>query len=520
MKKLSTLALTILFISTFGQHFELGEPPKTVYTKELKSYLSQAVLTSSNQLVYGKDEIEIVDVHSGDLLYHWDPKGKYGTSTISNDGKYVANRSQNYDHPDLGYVDVFQVLNTETKQAYMVPVPDELWQKMGFANTREEVAIQTSKYDGTDDKVRLITFDFVNGNEINTLFKSSKSSTVILDIEYSLDDQFIYATIAFGSSVSTFYVFDATSGEVRKKVELPHQCDVILVREDKIFLSGAHGINTTEYITILSSKDFSEIKEWKGENAYNVDPKGEYFIKYNWEDKNLYTFDLTSGEEKLLMEGKDMNFYILASSFDPTGNYFAIARDNSYEYYQKNKDLNKFPRAYIFDNSLIKNSFVSESVQNDEDEPSVNSNSSNAPDKWISYSHANPQINVNLPAEAKVKEEKNSKGHNTITITGATETEAAMISAIEIPTIKKKKYTLAAKKIGEDFIKKKSPTEIKKTPYSYKDQEGIQYTFRIGKFEYIYRVFCVDGYAYQLFYLAPTLAEVDYDTFLNSFKLK
>lgn len=522
MKLFATLLLSTFAMTSIGQQFKVESSPRIIYSESFKSNPQQAIITPTNKLIYCSDNVEIVDLPTGELLYSWDPKGGYGESFISDDGKYVANRSQNYEHPTLGYVDAFQVLNTETKKEYLSPVPDELWQKFGFANTKEEIVIQSYKYDGTDDKVRIMTYDFVNGKEIKTLFKSSKSSTIIMNLAYSLDDKYIYANIAFSSSVSTFYVFNTVTGDVVKKINLPYQCEKMFVREGKIILSGAHGINTIEYTTILSSKDFSEMKEWKNEYTFNVDPKGLYAIKYDWETKNLYVFDLITGKESLLMEGSEYNFYIVASSFDLDGNYFAIAKENSYEYYQSHKDEKRHPRVYILDNSLIDNP-TGTVESHEEEETSVNSTvdeTTTSNSAWISYTLSNPKLDIKLPGEATVKEDKTSKGARTVTITGATKTEAGVVSLVEIPNIKTSKYTSTAQKLGESYFKNKTPENLKKSTYSYRGQEGLEYTFKLGSFEYIYRVFCFNGYAFQLFYLASDIGNSDYNTFFESFDLK
>lgn len=520
MKLFTTLSFSILYFASIAQQFQIESTPQTIYSN-YKGTPLQAVITSSNQLIYGKDEIEIVDIVTGKVIKNWDPKGVYGYSYISNDGKWIANQSQNYKDPQLGNVDVYQVLNTETNQEYFRTVPDELWATTGFANHKNEVAIQTYNSQSTTNKVRLIRYDYISGEEISTLFSTEKSSTVILDIEYSTDDKVVFATIATNASVSTFYAFDASTGKVLGKTPLSHQSDRIFVKGDKIILSGVHGINTTEYITILSAKDYSKTKEWKGKYAYNIDPTGKYTITYNWETESLYVFDIETGKESLLLEAKGLNLYPLASAFNTDGNYFAITRKNSFEYY-KTRQPGEYEKAYILDNSLIENPALTTPAVAETEESnnsSVTETTVNTP-SWVSYAHATPKFEVKLPGEAKVKEEKNEKGNNTLTVTGASKTEASIISAIEIPGVKSKKYATLSQKMGEEFIKKKTPTEVKKSDYQYQNQEGVEYTFRIDKFEYVYRSFCKDGYAYQLIYLAPQLDAEEYNKFFDSFILE
>ncbi len=518
--KLFTTLLSFLIVSTaLSQHFVLDGQPKKIYANYSSPTVPMSTL-GNKYVIHGKDEMEITDISTGKIVFEWDPKGVYGTSYVSPDGKWIANRSQNYEDPQLGNVDVYQVLNTETKKEYFRTNPDELWSTTGFANSKKEVAVQVYNLD--DHKTRLVVYDFENDNIIKTLYTSDKSSTVILAIAYSPDDQLIYATIATNALISYLYVFDRATGERVGKTTLKHQANHIFVTPDKIVVSGAHGDHATEYTTVISPKDYSIVEDWKGKAIDNLDPTHTYSIIYDWDTKMLQTFNIKTGKKTDLLDGSDLNLYPLSCAFTKDGNYFAIAKNTPWEE-RKTKQPGEFDVLYVLNNQLIEDPVVEETetttteTETNSNNTTVNNASANG---WISYKHPTPNFAVSLPSAAKVKEEKNKSGNNTITVTAATQTEAGIVSAIEIPKIKGKKYATLAQKMGEDFIKKKSPTNVKKYSYSYNDQEGVQYTFKIDKFEYVYRAFCFEGYAYQLIYLAPELDKKNYSNFFDTFKIK
>jgi hypothetical protein len=516
MKLTTTLLAGALALSATAQHFEIEGDIQTIYSN-YKGYTLPMATMDNQFIIHGADNMEITDIQTGKIIYEWDPQGGYGTSYVSADGKWIANRSQNYKDPELGYVDAYSVLNTATKKEYLTVVPDELWSTTGFANNMEQVAIQTHNFE--DNKTRLVTFDFVNDKILKTLYTSEKSSTVILAIAYSLDDKYVYATIATNSSTSTFYVFDAESGDQVDKTSLIHQADRIFVTPERIIVSGAHGMKATDHTTLISPKDYNITKEWKNVRVSNVDPSDTYSIIYDYEDNILESFDLSSGEKHQIIHAKDMKLYPISCAFTADGNYFAIARSNGFEYY-KTREPGEYEALYVFNNNLIENPTFTTVATSTENTPPPVAEEETENNDWYAFSSATPAFEVNLPTEAKGKSEKNNSGGNTFSVTSASKTEACIISASEIASVKEKKYKLLAEKLAEDFISKKSPTNIKKGTYSFKGQEGVEYTFLIGKFEYMYRVFCIDGYAYQLIYLAPQLDSANYNKFFESFVLK
>lgn len=515
MKQLTTLLAIFISSIAFSQYFELDGIPKKIYSN-YNGYTLPMATIDNKYVVHGADEMEITEISTGKIVFEWDPKGSYGTSYVSKDGRWIANRSQNYDDPDLGYVDVYQVINTSTKKEYLKTIPDDLWSTTGFANTKSELAVQTYNFD--DHKARLQIYDFVNDKITKTLYTSEKSSTVILGIAYSENDKYIYATIATNSSVSTLYVYDANSGQQVGKTSLIHQADKIFVTPESIIVSGAHGIKATDHTTVISAKDYTIKKEWKDVRIDNLDPSNSYSIIYNWDTKLLQTFDIKTGAKKDILDGKDMSLYPISCAFTKDGNYFAIAKTNSFDY-KKTKGPGEFDVLYVLNNKLI-NDPVQEVTQVEETTSENVSSPTSTANGWVNYTLSNPKLDIKLPGEATVKEDKTSKGARTVTITGATKTETGVVSLVEIPNIKTSKYTSTAEKLGESYFKNKTPENLKKSTYSYRGQEGLEYTFKLGSFEYVYRVFCINGYAFQLFYLASDIGNSDYKTFFDSFDLK
>lgn len=522
--KLTTTLFAITFaLSAFAQNFELQENPNTI-SSALKQSSSKCAIKDNQFLVHGSDMIEIIDLSTGDILYTWDPKGGYGESFISSDGKRVANKSQNYKDPELGYVDVYQVLEVETKKEYFRTNPDDLWTTTGISHNLNEVAIQTYNFD--DHKARLIRFDFVNNEILSTLYTSEKSSTVILDIAYSNDDQYIFATIATNASVSSLYVYETESGKRVAKVPLVHQADKIFLTDEYVVVSGSHGMKATDHTTLISIKDYTIKKEWKGSRIDNLDHTGQYSMLYDWEKQSLSSFDIETGEKELILDGNTYKINSFTSAFSENGNLFVVAKQNSMEYY-KTENSGKYDNFYLLNNKLIADPINSNETNttNTTEEAVVETEPESEPaatnSSWVSYQYDSPSFETMLPvAEPKVKVSTTKKGNQSVSITGASKTQACVISTVEIPTIKTKKYQTLAVKMGEEFIKKKSPVSVIKADYSYEGQEGVEYTFKIDKFEYMYRAFCYDGQAYQLIYLAPTLDEKEYNNFFDTFKLK
>lgn len=519
MKFIATLFSCLILFQILPQKFKLSSEPKLMYSS-IKANSVQSEI-NGQWLVHGSDEIEIVDIPSGKAIFKWDPKGGYGTSYISHGGKLVANHSQNYQDPKLGFVDVYQVFNTQTKKEYLRMIPNELWTTTGFANTRNEVAIQT--YNLTTNLVELIRYDFETDQIKKTLFSTDKSSTVILDIEYSKDDQYIYASIATNASTSTFYVFDV-NGKVIAKTPLIHQADKIFILDKEIMVSGAHGTKGTDHTTVISNTDYSIKKELKDIRIDNLSPNGDYSIIYNWDNNSIMVLDIKSGTKELLIDAKEMNLYPLASCISSDGNYFAIGKSNPMEYY-KNNTSGKYEAAYIFDNSLVPNpttSVTTENIDTEEEEEEDKTNN-NAPitksDTWKTYTSKTPSFSVLIPGDPTVKESITSNNRATLTITSGNKTEACVISTIELNNIKTSKYEATAEKLAADFLKKKNPAEIKKGSFSYEGQKGLEDTFKIDKFMYKYRVICYNGYAYQLFYLAEDLSTSELEKFFTSFKI-
>lgn len=513
MKLFTTIGISLFtLVSLYGQHFEVDPEIKTIYSN-YRGYCSTIATLDNKYVIHGGDYLEIADIQSGKIVFEWDPKGGDGQSYASKDGKWIANRSQNHEDPNLGYVDAYQVLNTQTKEEYLTTVPDELWTTTGFSHNSNEVAIQAYNFDM--GKVKLIRYDFINQKILSTPYTSENSGTVILAIDYSPDDKYIYATIATNASVSSLYVYERTTGKRIAKVPLVHQADKIFSTNDDIIVSGSHGIKATDHTTIISAKDYSIKKDWSDVKIYNLSPDNQYSIIYNWDKKTLSTFDLVTGEKKIILDGSEMHIYPISSAFTSDGNYFIVAQDHDFEYY-KDKKAGEYESLYILNNKLIDDPIYDiieeeETIATEETEPVITND-------WISYSHSQPNFNVNLPAEAKAKESTTKSGKASTTITSSTKTDACVISAVEIKGVKAKKYKTLAQKMGEDFINKKTPSNVKKSSYSFNGQEGVQYTFRIDKFEYIYRSFCQNGYAYQLIYIAPQLNADDYNKFFDSFK--
>jgi hypothetical protein len=489
------LCLLLLYapLSSFAQHFTPGPSPTEFSGTE--EYFRTLWFSSDNNTVFG-DANSIIgfDIETGDKTLEVFVEGySVHPSSQSPDGSYWIQGNSNYNNPsnpqitdmhnNLGCYDLLN--NT-----YKAQKTGDLMLSKVVHSSAANSAYGIARRSGIESVIEFQIDPFASSRTI----AEEKDGYYILAV--AVDEKNGLLAYSYAGGAKGIKIVDLESGALKKNISLNQEVATLdFGYDDNTLIATAYNNLYKIELGSYGLEQFNLAPNNDGSFALSVSvhPNNRSVAYSSKNGTSL--LDTETGAVEKIDAGQSM-----ACRFSNDGRYLAVS---------VKPFLGKSPCLRLFSDSQFANSALSEEVV--PTPPPF----SPSPD-W--HQHRGPAFALDFPTKPTVSTKRSKKGYVTSEYTSIHKNSAYLAVVTEISSkVKASKYQRIAGKIGEKFLKKIGAGKSVRQPYSYGEQTGVGYNFKMGAFDYEYLCICINGYAFQIICLNAEQNTDDLDRFFVSF---